>query len=124
MDEQKRSGAWLAWPLALVAVLLAPGLAQAEKGKPLIGVVTYKFGDAIYGNAKGYDKDDYLGRVGQGARLQLMDETIQRDEFGFEIVQVKVLSNNRDAKVGKIGWVSLEDTNFKKSGKKVVGVKE
>lgn len=88
----------------------------------LIGVVTSQFGDAIYGSALGYEPDDYQGRVFRGARLQLLDEKVARNQFGLENVKVKVLSDPLGEPVGKTVWVGLGATNFEKEGDVICGV--
>jgi hypothetical protein len=92
-----------------------------EGVKHLTGLVTHQFGDPIHGDATSYDKDDYLGRVSKGARLELWDDTVRQNQFGSDIIQVKVLSNPRSSDaVGLIGWVTVGSTNFKTAGGKVI----
>ncbi len=70
-------------------------------------------GDAFYGTESGYDKDSYIGRVSRGAELELLDTAVHKNEFDIDIIQVRVLSNEWETEVGRVGWVGLDDTSFR-----------
>lgn len=85
---------------------------EAPAGSMVEGIVKGQYGDAVYGDETGYKKDSYYGRVAQGARLQLLDRRAFKNEFGLDIVKVKILSNQWPHVVGRIGWVGLDCTTF------------
>lgn len=77
------------------------------------GRVEDQHGDAIYGTEARYDKTAYIGRVSFHADLELMDRRVYKNQFTLDIIKVKVITNEWDTEVNKIGWVSLDDTSFR-----------
>lgn len=82
-------------------------------GVPVKGRVEAEHGDAVYGNEKRYNKDDYIGRVSHGADLELMDCRVYMNEFKLNIIKVRVATNQWPDEVGRIGWVGLDDTSYR-----------
>ena len=76
------------------------------------GIVTSQHGDALYGNQHGYNAELYYGRVSRGAKLLLMDSKVYKNDYDLPIIKVKVLDNEWEDEIGKIGWVGLTDTSF------------
>jgi hypothetical protein len=87
----------------------APALSPSRS---LTGRVTGEHGDAVYGDATRYNKNCYYGRVSKGAELQLLDQCVYKDEFGLDIIKVKVLKNEWQSEEGKVCWVGLVATSF------------
>jgi len=88
-------------------------LSPIEPEKEIKGKVIGEHGDAIYGNEKRYFKELYYGRVSNGARLVLLDLRAYKNEFELDIIKVKVLTNEWKDEIGRICWVSLDDTSFR-----------
>lgn len=88
-------------------------LPPIEPPPGVLGRVEGEHGDAIYGSEARYFKDDYLGRVSRGAELELKDCRVYKNEFELNIIKVRVVSNEWEDEVGKIGWVGLDDTSFR-----------
>ena len=76
------------------------------------GVVTSQHGDAFYGNQHSYNPDLYYGRVSKGAKLLLMDDKVYKSNHNLPIIKVKVLDNEWESEIGRVGWVGLTDTSF------------
>ena len=83
------------------------------KDNALVGREENLHGDAFYGNEEAYEREDYIGRVSRGAELELIDTNVETNEFDIDIIKVKVLSNEWEAEVGRVGWVGLDDTSFR-----------
>ena len=83
---------------------------QAKAGDR--GVVTTPFGSGFYGTEVRYTPEAYIGRVAKGAELELMEPLIYKNQFGLDIVKVKVISSEYEQEIGFIGWVSLGETDF------------
>ena len=77
------------------------------------GTVTGQYGDAIYGDNERYKRNLYYGRVSKGAKILLRDRKVSRNQYGLNMVKVKVISNEWSHEIGKIGWVGLKATSFK-----------
>ncbi len=77
------------------------------------GRVEDQHGDAIYGNEERFDKTAYIGRVSRHADLELMDRRVYKNQFTLDIIKVKVITNEWESEINKIGWVSLDDTSFR-----------
>lgn len=86
---------------------------KTEPGMSGTGRIEDLHGDAIYGTADRYDKDDYLGRVSRGAEIELVDRKVQTNEFDLPIIKIRVISNEWHDEIGKIGWVGLASTSFR-----------
>lgn len=77
------------------------------------GRVEDQHGDAIYGSEDRYDKTAYIGRVSRHADLELLDRRVYKNQFTLDIIKVKVITNEWETEINKIGWVSLDDTSFR-----------
>ena len=88
-------------------------LPPLEPPAGFMGRVEGEHGDAIYGTEARYFKDDYIGRVSRGAELELRDCRVYRNEFELNIIKVRVITNEWESEIGKIGWVGLDDTSFR-----------
>ena len=78
------------------------------------GSVTAKYGAAIYGNNLKYFNKLYIGRLSHKAQVQLLDRRVYKSEFRIDMIKVKVETNQWTAEKGRIGWISLDTTSFKK----------
>jgi hypothetical protein len=87
-----------------------PTTAMAPAASEVAGRIVYPHGAAIYGNARQYIKDLYLGRLAQGDAFVLASRVVGRDEFNLQIIQVRVTTN--DELVGRVGWISLTTTDL------------
>jgi TPR repeat protein len=100
-----------------VAAAPPPGAGGAAPAAPAatgpIGVVVGKHGGAVHGGVEGYAKDDYIGRVSHGALVRLLDHRIYKNEFGLDIIQIKVLKNEWSRELGATCWVNLAATSFR-----------
>jgi hypothetical protein len=88
-------------------------LAPILPSKTMKGKVVGEFGDAIYGNEKRYYKDLYYGRVSHGAKIELTDRRVYKNQFELNIIKIRVIKNEWGSEEGRIGWVGLEDTSFR-----------
>jgi hypothetical protein len=91
-----------------------PG-AEAEVGTELwLAEVVDEHGDAVYGRVGRYTSDLYMGRVAQGAVVQVLSLGVQVTEFNMPVVQVRVLSDPR-ADVRQFGtavWLKIANTSL------------
>jgi hypothetical protein len=73
------------------------------------GSVTAQFGAAIYGNEVRLQRKEYLGRLSQGDKVQLLDKSFHRNEFGLAVLKVRILSGSE---AGRIAWVGMKECDF------------
>ena len=76
------------------------------------GTVISRRGEAVYGSNAAYAPGEYLGRVEQGAKLQLLDRQVIRNQFGLPIIKVKTLTDNPTIPANSTGWIALAGTTF------------
>ena len=92
---------------------IAPTEAQAGE---IEGRVVDKNGSAMYGTARQYTRDIYLGRLSQGAKFILADTSVGVSDYNIPIIKVKVLNDPGYGNhlLGRIGWINLKDTDMVK----------
>lgn len=92
----------------------APASPAAREKEPpaVLGVLIAKYGDAVYGDETAYKPGAYLGRLSLGDDLLLLREALCRDQYGNDLVLVKVAASRYTSDAGTVGWVALASTSF------------
>ena len=89
-----------------------PAVGVIRMGEDRTGTVTAKHITSLDGGQRRYSSYLNLGALRSGARLELQDPKVAKQEHGIPIVKVKVLDGRFDIPSGTVGWVVLSDTSF------------